>query len=101
MAGGTKSWMRASAHTIATGQVDRGRLLLAVMGAKLPRTDARALRATYSYFDVWPERLRQAEIEIESVVTWPQGGKSLYFRDPDGHAIELKTSNWDGKEVVS
>jgi catechol 2,3-dioxygenase-like lactoylglutathione lyase family enzyme len=24
-------------------------------------------------------------------VTWPLGGTSLYFRDPDGHLLELAT----------
>ena len=30
-------------------------------------------------------------IEIESEVTWTRGGRSLYFRDPDGHLVELAT----------
>ena len=30
-------------------------------------------------------------IEIESRVTWPGGGTSLYFRDPEGHLLELLT----------
>ena len=28
---------------------------------------------------------------MESEVTWPQGGRSLYFRDPDGLLVELAT----------
>ncbi len=24
----------------------------------------------------------------------PKGGQSLYFKDPDGHSMELKTSDW-------
>jgi catechol 2,3-dioxygenase-like lactoylglutathione lyase family enzyme len=39
----------------------------------------------------WEERLRGAGIPIESRVTWPRGGRSLYFRDPDGHSLELAT----------
>ena len=39
----------------------------------------------------WKGRLGQAGIAIEAVITPPQGGTSLYFRDPDGHLIELAT----------
>jgi catechol 2,3-dioxygenase-like lactoylglutathione lyase family enzyme len=27
----------------------------------------------------------------ESKVSWPRGGTSLYFRDPDGHSVEVAT----------
>ena len=37
----------------------------------------------------WTRSLRAAEVAIESRVTWPRGGFSLYFRDPDGHLLEL------------
>jgi catechol 2,3-dioxygenase-like lactoylglutathione lyase family enzyme len=37
----------------------------------------------------WTERLGARNIGIESRVTWPRGGFSLYFRDPDGHLLEL------------
>ena len=39
----------------------------------------------------WLEHLRALDIIIESRVAWPRGGFSLYFRDPDGHLIELVT----------
>ena len=48
-------------------------------------------------FDGWRETLEEQGIEVESAIEWPQGGQSLYFRDPDGHSIELKTSDWDGE----
>jgi catechol 2,3-dioxygenase-like lactoylglutathione lyase family enzyme len=41
--------------------------------------------------DPWERRLQQDKIPIESRVTWPRGGKSIYFRDPDGHLLELTT----------
>ena len=47
--------------------------------------------------DAWERQLRTAGVEIESRIDWPEGGRSLYFRDPDGHALELKTSNWSGR----
>ena len=47
--------------------------------------------------DAWERRLRNAGIDVQSRIDWPEGGRRLYFRDPDGHAIELKTSNWRGR----
>ena len=41
--------------------------------------------------DVWEERLKANGVEIEGRNDWPRGGKSIYFRDPDGHLIELAT----------
>lgn len=38
---------------------------------------------------VWQERLRTHAITIIDDRTWERGGHSLYFRDPDGHLIEL------------
>ncbi len=39
----------------------------------------------------WEARLASRKIEIEGRMEWPRGGKSLYFRDPDGHLVELAT----------
>lgn len=39
----------------------------------------------------WQKHLADHDVTIESAVTWPQGGKSLYFRDPDGLLVELAT----------
>ncbi len=39
----------------------------------------------------WDCYLKERGLEIESKVSWPRGGTSLYFRDPDGHSIELAT----------
>lgn len=39
----------------------------------------------------WEARLAAHEIAIEGRTHWPRGGESLYFRDPDGHLLELAT----------
>ena len=39
----------------------------------------------------WKTRLAEHYIELESIVTWPRGGTSLYFRDPDNHLLVLVT----------
>jgi catechol 2,3-dioxygenase-like lactoylglutathione lyase family enzyme len=39
----------------------------------------------------WEARLRAHRISIESRVSWPRGGVSLYVRDPEGHSVELAT----------
>jgi catechol 2,3-dioxygenase-like lactoylglutathione lyase family enzyme len=44
----------------------------------------------------WERALANAGVAIESTVRWPRGSVSLYFRDPDGHLIELATPGlWD------
>jgi len=42
-------------------------------------------------FDAWENHLISRGIPIESKVRWPEGGQSIYFRDPDNHLIELAT----------
>ncbi len=39
----------------------------------------------------WERRLTDQGVAVESTVNWPEGGRSLYFRDPDGHLLELAT----------
>jgi catechol 2,3-dioxygenase-like lactoylglutathione lyase family enzyme len=41
--------------------------------------------------EAWAAKLQEEGIAIESRVTWPTGATSLYFRDPDRHAVELAT----------
>ncbi len=41
--------------------------------------------------EAWEAHLAAENIEIESRVTQRFGGVSLYFRDPDGHSLEVAT----------
>lgn len=41
--------------------------------------------------DAWERRLADLGVTIEGRMTWSRGGRSLYFRDPDGHLVELAT----------
>jgi catechol 2,3-dioxygenase-like lactoylglutathione lyase family enzyme len=45
----------------------------------------------------WEAKLADAGIAIEGRIKWPRGGESIYFRDPDGHLVELATPGlWPG-----
>jgi catechol 2,3-dioxygenase-like lactoylglutathione lyase family enzyme len=39
----------------------------------------------------WERRLEEQGVAIEGRTDWPRGGHSVYFRDPDGHLLELVT----------
>ncbi len=39
----------------------------------------------------WERHLQAHDVTIASTVEWPEGGTSFYFRDPDGHLLELIT----------
>lgn len=37
----------------------------------------------------WRKRLQAAGVVIEADFTWPNGARSIYFRDPAGNSVEL------------
>ncbi len=39
----------------------------------------------------WERHLAANGVSIESRIKWEAGGVSLYFRDPEGHSVELAT----------
>ncbi len=39
----------------------------------------------------WEARFAERGITIEGETRWSRGGRSIYFRDPDGHLLELAT----------
>ncbi|WP_137389106.1 VOC family protein [Rhodoligotrophos defluvii] len=46
-------------------------------------------RASRDELAQWQAHLEAHGVAIESVVDWPQGGRSIYFRDPAGNSIEF------------
>ncbi|QDU82763.1 fosfomycin resistance protein FosB [Polystyrenella longa] len=68
-----------------------------VAGVEIPRHGAHgpchmAFRMKENELEEWRQKLTEKEIEIEAEIDWPQGGKSLYFRDPANNSIELATA---------
>lgn len=58
-----------------------------------------AFRMDRSDIDTWRERLISKGVDIETEVRWPNGGYSLYFRDPAGNSLELATADMWGFET--
>ncbi len=48
-----------------------------------------AFDVTPSDLSDWQQRLQERGVAIEKILDWPQGGKSIYFRDPAGNSLEF------------
>src|SRR5207245_914285 len=98
--------LTADARFCALSVCDRQVLLLFRQGASstpsqtpggvIPGHDATgsshlAFSIAASELQDWERRLADEKIRIEGKVSWPRGGFSVYFRDPDGHLLELVT----------
>jgi catechol 2,3-dioxygenase-like lactoylglutathione lyase family enzyme len=64
-------------------------LTLPAHGARGPGHFAFGIAA--DALDAWRARLAGHGVAIEKEMTWPRGGRSLYFRDPAGNSVELIT----------
>lgn len=67
-----------------------------VPGGIIPPHDGRGphhigFAVAHDAYEPWKEKLRAAGVAIESEAQWERGGRSFYFRDPDGHLVELIT----------
>src|SRR5262245_18869103 len=65
-------------------------------GGVIPPHDASgqmhlAFAVSAQELEPWERWLEQHQVVIESKVRWERGGQSIYFRDPDGHLLELVT----------
>ncbi|MET7243613.1 VOC family protein [Methylobacterium sp. EM32] len=75
---------------------------IATPGGTIPPHDGSgplhlALSIPAGALEAWERHLTAHGIPIEGRTTWPRGGISLYFRDPDGHLVELATPGlWKG-----
>lgn len=45
--------------------------------------------ASAAQIDAWHRRLSQAGHPIEADFNWPNGARSIYFRDPAGNSLEI------------
>ncbi len=55
-----------------------------------------ALGVDREHLDQWERWLVGHGVQIESRVDWDRGGRSLYFRDPGEHSVELVTpGTWE------
>ncbi|HYO83877.1 MAG TPA: VOC family protein [Bryobacteraceae bacterium] len=69
---------------------------ISIPGGTIPPHDgAGQIHAAFSVdvaeLPAWESHLLAHGIDILSRVSWPRGGHSIYFRDPDGHLLELLT----------
>ena len=69
---------------------------LVVVGGTIPPHDASgqthlAFAISVPELEPWEKWLEQHQVTLESKVQWERGGESIYFRDPDGHLLELVT----------
>lgn len=48
--------------------------------------------------DAWRAHLQAAGVAIEHEHTWPNGARSIYFRDPAGNSLEFATPRlWENE----
>lgn len=68
------------------GATGPGHVAFAIFESEIPR---------------WRDHLTASGVTIESEISWPQGGHSIYFRDPAGNSLELATPKlWGLSEAV-
>ena len=74
---------------------DRSVLLLFKKGATVDTDASASIHIAFGIarcdLPAWERWLKEQGISIELRKTWEYGGEALYFRDPDGHLLEVVT----------
>jgi len=76
------------------GHTERERTV--INGGNIPFHGSRgpghtAFRVAKTDLEPWRKYFRDVGVSIESEVAWPNGARSIYFRDPAGNLVELVT----------
>lgn len=53
--------------------------------------------ATHDEMDDWRKHLEKRGVAIEADFEWPNGARSIYFRDPSGNSLEFAEPKLWGK----
>lgn len=57
-------------------------------------------RGTYTELESWERHLTSHGVAIERTIDWPDGGRSVYFRDPAGNSLEFADGAiWEFPEI--
>ena len=101
-------WMKGDGHRFEAFDAGANRVLLlfrrggtlepqpVASGGFIPPHDGHgplhvAFAIATDDYDRWIEWLRTCAVTVESETKWERGGRSIYFRDPDQHLVELVT----------
>lgn len=58
-----------------------------------------AFAVSHGEIEAWTTKLNEHGISIEQHVDWPNGGRSIYFRDPAGNSLEFATRDLWGLDA--
>lgn len=89
--------LRCGAGALLLFDPRRSRTSEAVPGHGADGAGHVAFLATAEELPEWRRQLASAGVAIEAEHDWPEGGRSVYFRDPAGNSVELAPPEiWKG-----
>ena len=87
--------LNASTRLCALRAGDRSVLLLFKKGGTADTDASGSIHVAFAIareqVPEWERWLEQQNVTIETRKTWKYGAQALYFRDPDGHLLEVVT----------